>query len=487
MLSLQRFADILISLIRIKISAVILAPAGLGIVAQMTDLRVFISHFVDLGIGTGLAKYTAQYHSSQDKKSLQRLLQTAISGISITGTLVVIACVLLAPQISKLLLADESYSLLIALVGLTVAFTGLGTVVQRCLQGMLKIREMVLLSIISSVLGLFFTIPLIILFKVSGAVLSITLAAALSLLIGQVYLNRTVLKDLNIRLRFMIPDKDISLKLLRFGGVNSIQVLSDALTILIIRSIIVNRLGPDSNGLYQVALAVTTRYLGIIFVSIWQYTLPKLALLHGDRTSTAKVQNDTLRLLFLSLVPIVVLILVFRNFWIPLLYSVAFLGAYPLLTWQMVGDILRAVNTSANISLLPNEKFGFFSFITLSRSVIQLIAFWFLLPSLNLLAAPSAYAIGQTVMMPVIIIYHKKREDFIFSQANWSFLARSALVLATTISLTAAPDPGILAGYLIPLFALALWAATAVTPSEARKVLLAGQRYVARLRFSERG
>jgi PST family polysaccharide transporter len=414
-------------------------------------------------------------------------LQTAISAIAVTGILVTIACVILAPQLSRILLADATRGPLVVMVGLTVAFTGQGTVVYRCLQGMLKFRELVILGFISSILGLIITIPLIILFKVTGAVLSVALGAALSLLIGQLYLNWSVLKELNIRLRFIVPDKVISWKLLRFGGVNSIQVLSDALTILIIRSIMINQLGLSSNGLYQVPLGLTNRYLGIIFAVAWQYSLPKLTSLRGDHSASSKVQNDTLRMLFLMLVPLIVLILVFRNYWIPLLYSVAFLSASPLLSWQMLGDFFRAIGTSANLSLLPNERFGFFTFFTLARSTLQLIGFWVLLPYLGLLAAPAAYAVCQGLMVPVTLLWHYKKENFIYSLANWGFIARSTLVLGLTIFLTTAPTPGLVTGYLIPLFALVVWGVTALTPGEARKVLNAGHRYITRLRLLERG
>ena len=68
LLSLQRVVVILLGMIHVKVSAIYLAPAGLGIVAQVTDLRVFILRFVDLGVGAGITKYVAAYNAAKDRR-----------------------------------------------------------------------------------------------------------------------------------------------------------------------------------------------------------------------------------------------------------------------------------------------------------------------------------------------------------------------------------------------------------------------------------
>lgn len=469
-------------MIRVKVSAIYLAPAGLGIVAQVTDLRVFILRFVDLGVGAGITKYVAAYNTAKDRRALESLLQTAFSGFVITGSIIVLICIFFAPGIAELVLGDSSSWYLVTLAGITVALTAQGQIIYRTLQGLLKIREMVILGLISSFLGLIITIPLIILIGVTGAVLSVALIALITLAIGHLYLQLRVLNEWKINIRLTVPQKKIIFQLLRFGGVSSIQVLSDTLTLLIIRSILIKDIGAGANGLYQVAVAVSVRYLGIIFTSIWQYSLPKLSSITDDRSAQSKVQNDSLRLLFLALTPLIVLILVFRKIWIPILYSPAFLGAFSLISWQLLGDVFRSINTPANIILLPNERFAFFTFKTLTYSVVRLVSFGLLFPVVGLLAAPVSYAIGRSFGTPITIYYHYKYEHFIYSKRNWWLIAKSVFAIGLVMILTASPDVNYLIGYIIPLAVLMLWASTAISRKEAVEVIQIGSRYVQRIK-----
>lgn len=472
-------------MIRVKVTAIFLAPAGLGFVAQVTDLRVFISRFVDLGVGAGLTKYVAAYNTADDKRAIEGLLQTCISGFAITGGLIVLICIIFAPGIADLVLGDSTLWYLVTLAGITAALTAQGRIVYRTLQGLLKIRSMVILGLISSFLGLIITIPLIIFFGVTGAVLSVALLALFSLVFGHLYLQLSILRKREIHLRLVIPKKKILYQLLRFGGVSSLQVLSDALTLLIIRSIIIKQFGAGANGLYQVAIAVSVRYLGIIFTSIWQYSLPKLSTLLNNRRAQSKVQNDTLKLIFLAVTPLIVLILVFRTIWIPLLYTTTFLFAYPLITWQMLGDVFKSITNPENMILLPKELFTFFIIITLTYSAIQLISFWLLLPIYGLVAAPIAYAIGRAFTVPITLFYHYRYEHFIYSKSNWWLIAKSVFTIILVMVLTASPGVNYLVGYIIPLTALILWASTAISRKEAVEVIQIGSRYVQRIRTRE--
>lgn len=467
-------------LIRVKISAVFLEPAGVGIVSQVTSFRTLLSQFVNLGVGSGVTKYVAEYSSKRDGQSLERLLQTVVSGFLITGVIVLVVCLAFAPRFADWALADGSLGLLIVLVGIAVPLAAQVEVISRCLQGMLKIREMVILGIIGSMLGLIITIPLIILAGVTGAILSIALSALLSFIIGQFYLQRVVLTEHHIHLRFTLPDKEPSIKLLRFGGANSVMVVSNTLTLLAIRSMIISRLGATSNGLYQVAFGLSNQYLSLITAALWTYGMPKIATILDDPAGTNKVKNDALRLSFLIFTPLIVLILVFRDIWIPILYSRAFLDAYSLIGWQLVGDIFLVVYWPANISLAPREQFGVIIRQTLLLSAFQLGSFWLLLPLMGLVAAPLSYALAHGLMMPIVLFDHYNYDRFFYSSRNWALIAKSVSVLGLTLTLTSSPNANPVLNYLVPLAALGLWAMTAVSRNEAQRAVQMGHSYVAR-------
>jgi len=480
LLGFQRIIVLILAIIRIKVSAVFLEPAGVGIVSQVSSFRGLLQQFVNLGVGAGVTKYTAEYSSKQDRESLERLLQTVASAVVVTGLIIFFTSTLFAPQLAQLVLADRSRALLFVLTGAAIPLMAQVEVINRCLQGMLKIQAMVVLAIVGSALGLVITVPLIILTGVTGAVLSITLTAFFSFVIGQVYLHRTVLREYSIRLRPAIPEKRISVNLLRFGGTRGIVAVVEILTLLTIRSVIIKQLGAESNGLYQVAFGMSNQYLGLVMGAVWMYGMPKAAAMLGNPSGIAKLQNDALRLLFLTLMPFMILLLVFRGVWIPLLFSQAFLGAYSLIGWQMIGDFFRAVTWAANLTIIARERFSFLVGLNIIFYSVQLGSFWLLLPHIGLKAAPVSYALANGIVMPLTLIGHYLYDRFVYSPRNWWLVAKSALVLALTLILTFSPNAKPVLNYLIPLGALAVWTMTAISRQEAMVAIHAGHNFLAR-------
>lgn len=478
---------LILGLIRVKVSAVFLEPVGVGIVSQVESFRNLIDRFVNLGVGSGVTKYVAEYSSKRDDQSLERLLQTVISAFLITGIIVFVVCLAFASRFAEWALADSSLGLLIVIVGVAAPLMAQVEVIFRCLQGMLKIREMVILGIIGSMLGLSITIPLIILAGVTGAILSIALSALLSLIVGQFYLRRVALREYHIHLRFIVPDKGMSIKLLRFGGMRSLELISTSLTLLAIRSMIIARLGAVSNGLYQVAFASSNQYLGLIAAALWTYGMPKVATMLDNPAGIDKMRNDALRLSFLVFTPLIVLILVLRNIWIPILYSSAFMGAYSLIGWQLVGDIFLVVVWAANISLVPREQFGFIIGATLGFCALRFGSFWLLLPLIGLHAAPVSYALAHGLMTPIILFVHYKYDRFFYSRRNWALIAKSIPVLGLTMILTFSPNANPVLKYPVPFAALGVWALAAVSREEAQMAMQIVRTMITRKRTKPEG
>ncbi len=153
LLGFQRFATLILSVVRVKVSAVFLAPEGIGIISQLSSLRALIQQFVNLGVGSGITKYTAEYSGNRDIPSLERLLQTVVSVFLITSLIMAVGVWLFSNRIAALVLADSSRWLLIIFTGLAIPLLSQVEIVSRFLQGMLKIKAMVALSIIGSVVG----------------------------------------------------------------------------------------------------------------------------------------------------------------------------------------------------------------------------------------------------------------------------------------------------------------------------------------------
>jgi O-antigen/teichoic acid export membrane protein len=432
LLGVGKVAGIAINLVRVKVSAIFLGADGVGILSQILYFKSILNKVMELGIGSGVTKYTAEYWAKGDDETLRALMRSAIMGFGMLGLTICLCTCVLAKLIAGVILDDQSLYYLIMLIGVGVILEAQLTVYLRIFQGLLKMKLMVAVSLTSTLVGVITAIPLIIYLNVLGAILGILVTSLIMFFIGRWQLKNALGEDAKEVFRMSLPDKTVTKNLLKFGGANSTVFLSNMLSLLAVRSIIIDRYGADSNGLYQVATGVATQYVGIVAVAIWQYGMPKVATMMGQKTEIQQLQNDATRLGLLILTPVIIGLLASREIWIPILYSNAFIGAYGLVGWQLFGELIRSIKWGPNMVNQPYERYTFIVFQSFANAIIFLGAFWLLLPSLGVLAAPVAYCINQSCLVLIALVGHYYYDRFKFELENFGLIASSiALVSAT--------------------------------------------------------
>lgn len=446
----------------------------MGIVSQVGTIQNLLKNIVELGIGGGVTKYIAEYRGKNDFKKLNGIYKTSVSGFALTGFIMILSCTALSKVLAQLILGNEDYYLYIIIAAVAVSLQTQYQVIKRTLQGLLKIKETVVLSISSSVIGVLITLPMIYFFNVMGAVISFALVSGLAFLFAHIYLKRVVKTIDGLKLSLGKIEKSHVRNLLKFGGANSTVFLSNLLTLLAIRSIIINELGAEANGLYQVGIGVASTYLNIIGTSIWQYGMPKVATIMGDVQGIQKLQNQAIRLTLLVLVPIVIVLLISRELWIPLLYSQKFIGAYTLVGWQLLGEFFRSVKWGANIVNQPYERYRFIMLQSLANSVLNLVIFFLLYDKLGLLAAPISYACTHGIMIPIVISVHNFYDKFKVDRANFFLFVGSIILISMTLFLFNSITDNNILSYLIVITATVAW----VMVSAEKKERIAFREYV---------
>jgi O-antigen/teichoic acid export membrane protein len=128
-----------------------------------------------------------------------------------------------------------------------------------------------------------------------------------------------------------------------------------------------------------------------------------------------------------------VVLLVTRELWIPLLYSNAFMGAYALVSWQLLGELIRSIKWGPNMVNQPYERYTFIVFQSFANAIIFLGVFWLLLPSLGVLAAPVAYCINQVCLVLIALAGHYYYDEFKFELENYGLIASSIALVAATM------------------------------------------------------
>ncbi len=477
------------AVLRNKLLAVLVGTAGVGLLAQVGNLVNILSSLASLGISVGMAKYVAEFSSRGDRDGLSRLKASGLVPTLLASAVALAVALVFRKQLATLVFGSDELSWAVALAALAVPLLVQFSFHLAVIQGLKSMRRYALSNAAAAAAGLLVLVPLVYFLRWKGAVIHIVLAAALGYLV-----IRIVARPLYAAAGFGgSPGVDRSLvrELLAYG-VSSLAV--GALywvNLLAVRSIVMRTLGPDANGIYQVALGISFQYLMLILNSVSAYAFPRLSELK-ERDSVVHEMRSAIRLSVLLVTACASVMLVARHWLVPLLFSPEFAQGERLLPAQFVADFLRAVAWMLGIWMLPQGRLRTWVGLDVVMNVSLMAAFLLLLsrlgdfgdPALLLLAAPIAHCVAYLIHCVLNYGYARRSIGFSFGGPLRRLLAMSlGLVLVCGVM---PPDRPV---FLLPgLVLIGLWARFSVSRDEARAALTVAREKLALIKgFREAG
>jgi O-antigen/teichoic acid export membrane protein len=260
-------------------------------------------------------------------------------------------------------------------------------------------------------------------------------------------------------------DRALLRPLLRYGSSALLVGLSSTLTLLILRSVLVSKLGLAQNGIYQVCVGISGLYMPLILNSITAIVWPQIAA-QRSAEETTDTMRQSLRLVVLLTTIAAGAMLAGAPVWIPILYSGKFLPALELLPIQFLGDYFRAIAWVCSIWLVPKNRLRPWVLYDVVYGVAMLITFSLLVDRVGVKSMVIAYVVAHLSHTALHYALARKTLGFRFGPDNRRLLLAS---LALLVGLTAF-TPRDLTGVGLALVALVVWAALVVRPDEWRGV-----------------
>ena len=117
-----QFFLILISLIRTKLIAVFIGPAGMGIVALLNSTLSVLNSISSLGIETSAVKSISENYKNDDIKTVSKTIQIVKKIVFITGITGMLFTLIFSKALSIITFGDSSQTYSFALLSATVLF-----------------------------------------------------------------------------------------------------------------------------------------------------------------------------------------------------------------------------------------------------------------------------------------------------------------------------------------------------------------------------
>jgi O-antigen/teichoic acid export membrane protein len=416
--------NILISIFRMKILAILLGPSGVGLLSIYNSLLGMVQQTAGLGIGFSGVREIASARC--DEATLSRVRHVLFAAHLIQGTLAMIAVWLLRERIAIWLFGDAVRATEVGLIGISILLSLLASAQTALLQGLRKIGDLGCVTVIGAFFGTLAGLAAVWLQGESGLIWFILVNPLAAVLIALHYTQRLP-KPTATRLS-LVEAWNVWKPMAKLGAAFMLGGLATAVTLLLVSSLISQELGLSAAGYFAAAWGITMTYVGFLLGAMGADYYPRLTEVIHDNVAAVRLMNNQAQLGLAIGGPVLLLLIGLAPWVIILLYSSAFEPAVTLLQWQMVGNVFKLASWAMRLSIVAAARGKTFFLMELSFNIVFLGTVFIFLPYVGLEVTAYAFVLGYLVYLTIVYVLARSIHGF-----RWQALSLSLLGLHTSL------------------------------------------------------
>ena len=392
---------ILTGLVKMKVAAVLLGPAGIGLVGLYINLMQASSTVAALGMGHAGTRQIAHSLGDGDQVAIEH---TRRALYWITAMLALVAGLLFwvsRDLIAKYVLDDPGLSAQVGWLSLGVALSVAATGQNSLLTGLRRVSDLARASIATGVLGTLISVLGLWVWGKGAVLLLVIITPALAFVFWHFYAAKTqrpvacpptTLGRVASEWRVM---RQLGLAFMGAG-------LAVLIGPLIVRALVQRELGLDAAGQFQAAWSISLTYMGLVLGVMTSDFHPRLTAIIQDKASATQLVNEQTDVAVLLCAPLLLLLLGFAPWVVKLLYTAEFGAAVDILQWQLLGDALKVVSFPLGFVLLAAGRGKTFMLIEFVGMAVFVLVTWLALPIWGVKATGIAFLLMYVVYLPIV-------------------------------------------------------------------------------------
>ena len=427
--------NIAVGLLRIKVAAVLLGPAGVGLIGLLTNLAGTASAVAGLGVGSVGTRQIAEAVGRDDAAAMAAARRALFWGSLVLALLGAAVFWSLRGVLAVRVLGDASLAGEVGWLALVVGLTVASASQTALLNGMRQIGDLARVSVLSALLSTLLGIGALMFWGRSGLVAFLIAAPLASFLLGHVYVARLP--------KIQAPRTPLPVLagqwrvLAKLGAAFMVAGLAVTLGQLLVRTLVQRQLGADALGYFQAAATISITYIGFVLTAMGTDYYPRLTAAIHDHAAVNRMVNEQTEVALLLAGPVFLAMMGLAPWVIELLYSQSFHPGAEVLRWQVLGDILKVVSWPLGFIILAAGNGRTFMLTeTLAISVFVILT-WLGLPLMGVAASGIAFFGMYVVYLPVVYWLGRHRTGFKWTSSIWWHMgllfATCTLVKAVTM------------------------------------------------------
>lgn len=319
-----------------KILAIYVGPAGYAAIGNFQNAVQMISTFASGAINTGVVKYTAEYYDEEEK---QRQVWRTAGTIAILGSLITgISVSIFSKPIAQWFLNDDKYSVVFIGFSAALVFYIFNTLLLAILNGKKEVHRYIVANIAGSLFSLVVTSVFAIFFGLVGALTALAIFPSFSFVVTLYLCHKA--DWFKFSYLFGGLDRKVLLNLSKYTAMALTSASCIPVSHILIRTHLESTFGPEAAGYWEAMWRLSAAYLMLVTTTLSLYYLPKLSELKEPAEIKKEIVQGYKLILPVAAVCGLVIYL-FRDLIVFILFTQDFNPMRELFAWQMVGDTLK--------------------------------------------------------------------------------------------------------------------------------------------------
>lgn len=396
--------NIFFSLVKMKVAAVLLGPAGVGLIGIYQNLVQTASSIAGLGLDGAGTRQVAAALGDTDGRNLTLTRVALLLGATVLALVGGFGFWMLSGWIAHRVFGAGAAAPEVAWLALGVALTIMSASQLAYLKGMRMIGDVARVNILAGFSAMALGILAIWMWGTSGVVALVLLVPLTTFAASSWFVARS---------RRLVPQaprpapSELGAEwriLVTLGVAFMLGALVMTAAELAVRSMVQRQLGQEALGQFQASWSIGMLYLALILGAMATEYYPRLTGVINDARTAVRTIDEQTEVALLLCGPLLLGMLSLAPWVIRLLYSAEFAPAVKILHWQLLGDTMKILNLPLGYVVLARGSGKIYIVIQALGAAAFSGATYLLLPRMGVAATGVAFIAMYAVALPLNLL-----------------------------------------------------------------------------------
>lgn len=348
--------NMLASIARNKLAALLLGPSGLGLISLYNTAISLLNNITNLGLSFSAVRHLSEFSDEDKQEELQRLIKNVRSLSLLTAIFGVLVCCIISPFLSKSYFDNYDSWLTFVCLAPVVGLMAISGGELAILKGARRLKQVAFQSVLNSFFAILTTIPIYYIWGESGIVCSLILVALTTLLTTICFSYRSYPFGLSFSRKTFTE----GYKMIKLGIAYLIAGIMASCVDFVIRAYIMQVSSESEVGFYNAGYVLIFSYASVVFYAIETDFFPRLSSVNHDVVKSNEVVNRQMEASLVVISPLLVALMLFLPIVLLLLYSDSFLPVVSMVQYAVFLLYFRAMALPLSYMLLAKGRSSVF-------------------------------------------------------------------------------------------------------------------------------